>query len=125
MSESEVSSTSKWRWYEFQRRLTLMLLFFVAVVLVVIEIQIQQRNSQLTTTQKIVTQGQIAADNARKASEKASSDLAEALTQLNSVEAKTATQQYRQNVVDIEYFLCNGPCPKAPITAPGIAHSTN
>lgn len=98
-------------------RLAVLLCFFTAVMTIVLEIQIQQRNSQLDDTQEFVQEGKTAADQARVTSEKASNDLAKALELVNSPEAKEQTLLTRQRIINMEYKLCGGPCPQAPVSA--------
>lgn len=59
------------------------------------------------------------ADKAEESSNSVHEQVSEVLdTQVNSPQAQEAARQIRQRIINIEYAVCNGPCPDAPVKAP-------
>lgn len=82
------------------------------VIVVALEVQIQTRNGRLEQVDNNTKETHVAAQEAKEAASKASTDLANALarTQSNSVSAD-AIRQAVEAIARIEAQLCDGPCP--------------
>lgn len=93
-------------------------LVFILVIVIALQVQVQRRNTALDRLDKATADATIAAQEARTASERASADLSAVIGQVQSPEARAATERTRESIREtqeavarIEQQLCGGVCP--------------
>lgn len=107
----ESVSLRRYRMLRLEMTAVMGIAFILFVIVCVQQYQFQNFNRK-------VDKVGVAATNAQNASDNINKQLTDVInTQINSPQAQEASRQIRQRIINIEWAVCNGPCPDAPVKA--------